>query len=158
MPVIPLSGRIRPWYWTYHLAGSNQNANGSRRVWVKRQTPGIFWDFIFHGIKKSSRMFVRRRLHHYIFLRSSCVSYVNVLQFLNHVLFPNPSMFFTKTSLSLHLHFKRLRMLYLQWVLFTFQISIYLHQLALLDLWYNHAFHYPSSSATKIIHFTSKLC
>jgi len=81
MPVIPLSGRIGPWCRTYRLAASNQNANGSRRVWVKQQTPGIFWVFVLHGIKKSSRIFVKRRLHHYIFLCSSCVSYVNVLQF-----------------------------------------------------------------------------
>lgn len=51
MPVIPLSGRIRPWYRTYYLAGSNQNANGLHCIWVKQQTPGIFWDFILTELR-----------------------------------------------------------------------------------------------------------
>lgn len=49
--VIPLSGRIRPWYRTWHVAGSNQNANGPCCVRVKQQTLGIFWDFPFPWMK-----------------------------------------------------------------------------------------------------------
>lgn len=108
-------------------------------------------------------MFVRRTLHHCIFLRPSCVSYGNALWFLNSVLFPNPPMFFffffpKKTSLSLHLHFKRLWMSYWQWALFTFQISIYPHQLAVLALGSGRALYYPSPPAARVILCSSKLC